>query len=35
MLSLAIIRPTGQTVSRGAHRPAELFEFTTRQPMVL
>jgi 8-oxo-dGTP diphosphatase len=35
MLSLGIIRPTGQTVSRGAHRPAELFEFTSRQPMVL
>ncbi len=35
MLSLGIIRPTGKTASRGAHRPAELFEFTSRQPMVL
>jgi ADP-ribose pyrophosphatase YjhB (NUDIX family) len=35
MLSLGIIRPTGLTVARGAHRPAELFEFTSRQPMVL
>jgi 8-oxo-dGTP diphosphatase len=35
MLSLGIIRPTGQTVARGAHRPAELFEFSSRQPMVL
>ncbi|HXH22970.1 MAG TPA: NUDIX domain-containing protein [Dehalococcoidia bacterium] len=35
MLSLGIIRPTGQTVARGAHRPAELFEFTSRKPMVL
>jgi 8-oxo-dGTP diphosphatase len=35
MLSLGIIRPTGQTRARGAHRPAELFEFTSRQPMVL
>jgi 8-oxo-dGTP diphosphatase len=35
MLSLGIIRPTGQTVSRGAHRPAELFEFTSRKPMEL
>ncbi len=35
MLSLGIIRPTGQTISRGAHRPAELFEFTSRQPQVL
>ena len=35
MLSLSIIRPTVRTVARGAHRPAELFEFTSRQPMVL
>jgi 8-oxo-dGTP diphosphatase len=35
MLSQGIIRPTGRTVSRGAHRPAELYEFTSRQPMVL
>lgn len=35
MLSQGIIRPTGKTVARGAHRPAELFEFTSRQPMVL
>ena len=35
MLSQGIIRPTGLTVARGAHRPAELFEFTSRQPMVL
>ena len=35
MLSQGIIRPTGRTVSRGAHRPAELYEFTSRQPMTL
>lgn len=35
MLSQGIIRPTGRTFSRGAHRPAELYEFTSRQPMVL
>jgi len=35
MLSMDIIRPTGKTVARGAHRPAELFEFTSRQPMEL
>jgi 8-oxo-dGTP diphosphatase len=35
MLSQGIIRPTGKTVARGAHRPAELFEFTSRQPLVL
>jgi hypothetical protein len=35
MLSQGLIRPTGRTASRGAHRPAELFEFTSRQPMTL
>ncbi|HLF76751.1 MAG TPA: NUDIX domain-containing protein [Dehalococcoidia bacterium] len=35
MLSQNIIRPTGKTVSRGAHRPAELYEFSSRQPMTL
>src|SRR5204862_3282052 len=32
MLSMDIIRPTGKTVARGAHRPPELFEFTSRVP---
>jgi 8-oxo-dGTP diphosphatase len=35
MLSQGIIRATGRTYSGGAHRPAELFEFTSRQPMTL
>jgi 8-oxo-dGTP diphosphatase len=35
MLSQEIIRSTGRHAVRGAHRPAELFEFTSRQPMVL
>jgi hypothetical protein len=35
MLSQGIIRPTGRTVAHGAHRPAELYEFTSRQPMTL
>ena len=35
MLTQEIIRPTGRTVARGAHRPAELYEFTSRQPMFL
>lgn len=35
MLTQGIIRPTGRTVARGAHRPAELYEFTSRQPMTL
>ena len=34
MLSQGIIRATGKTYSRGAHRPAELFEFSSRQPMA-
>ncbi len=35
MLSQGIIKPTGKTISRGAHRPAELYEFSSRQPMTL
>jgi 8-oxo-dGTP diphosphatase len=35
MLSQGIIRPTGRTVAGGAHRPAELYEFSSRQPMSL
>jgi 8-oxo-dGTP diphosphatase len=35
MLSQGIIKPTGRTFARGAHRPAELYEFSSRQPMVL
>ena len=35
MISQEIIRPLGRTVARGAHRPAELYEFSSRQPMVL
>lgn len=35
MLSQGIIKPTGRTIARGAHRPAELYEFTSRQPMTL
>jgi 8-oxo-dGTP diphosphatase len=35
IISQAIIKPTGRTLARGAHRPAELYEFTSRQPMEL
>ncbi len=35
MLSQGIIRPTGRTLARGAHRPAALYEFTSHQPMTL
>jgi 8-oxo-dGTP diphosphatase len=35
MVSQGLIKPTGRTFAGGAHRPAELFEFTSRQPMEL
>ena len=35
MISQGLIRPTGRTSTRSAHRPAELFEFSSRQPMTL
>jgi 8-oxo-dGTP diphosphatase len=34
MISQGLIRPTGRTAVSGAHRPAELFEFTSRKPMA-
>ena len=34
MLSLGILRPTGLRAREGAHRPAQLYEFTSRVPMV-
>lgn len=33
MLSLDIIKPTGGTRMEGAHRPAQLFTFTRREPI--
>lgn len=35
MLSLGIITPTGEKQVEGAHRPAELFAFTKREPVIL
>ncbi len=35
MLSLDIIAPTGKKLVEGAHRPAELFAFTKREPVIL
>ncbi len=35
MVGLAIVRETGETAKQGAHRPAMLYEFTSREPMVL
>jgi len=29
---LAVVRPTGQSAKPGAHRPAMLYEFTSREP---
>ncbi len=34
VVSLEIVRPTGQTAKQGAHRPAMLYEFTSREPMT-
>lgn len=35
VVSLGIVHETGQTSKLGAHRPAMLFEFTSRAPMTL
>lgn len=35
MLSLDIISPTGKKLVEGAHRPAELFAFTRREPVIV
>ena len=35
VVGLGIVRETGKTVSRGAHRPAMLYEYTSRAPMNL
>ncbi len=34
ILSLAIIAPTGRTLSEGRHRPAQLYAFRERRPVV-
>jgi 8-oxo-dGTP diphosphatase len=34
MLSLAIIEPTGRTATEGAHRPAQLYAFRERRPVI-
>ncbi len=34
ILSLGIIEPTGRTVADGAHRPAQLYAFRERRPVV-
>ncbi len=35
MLSLGILRATGKSAREGPHRPAQLYEFASRAPMVL
>jgi 8-oxo-dGTP diphosphatase len=35
ILGRDIVRPTGSTRSEGAHRPARLYAFTSRQPVIL
>jgi 8-oxo-dGTP diphosphatase len=35
MLSTGIIEPTSERPRRGAHRPAQLFRFVSREPVVL
>jgi 8-oxo-dGTP diphosphatase len=34
IMGLGIVRATGITTKQGAHRPAMLYEFTSREPMV-
>jgi len=34
VVGLDIVRETGQTMKQGAHRPAMLYEFTSRRPMT-
>ena len=34
MLSLGIIEPTGRTTVEGRHRPAQLYAFRERRPVV-
>jgi 8-oxo-dGTP diphosphatase len=35
MLSLGVIKATGGTRVEGAHRPAQLFTFTKREPVTI
>jgi hypothetical protein len=35
MLSTGIIEPTGEQRREGAHRPAHLYRFTSREPVFL
>jgi 8-oxo-dGTP diphosphatase len=35
MLSLGVIKPSGAKRMEGAHRPAELYTFVKREPVVI
>jgi hypothetical protein len=35
MLSLSVIKPAGGTRMEGAHRPAQLYAFTKREPVAV
>lgn len=35
MLSLGVIKPAGATRMEGAHRPAQLYTFTRREPVIV
>ena len=35
MLSAGLIEPTGETQRKGAHRPALLYQFTSREPVFI
>jgi 8-oxo-dGTP diphosphatase len=35
MLSLGIVEPTEERMAEGPHRPARLYAFSTREPMIL
>jgi hypothetical protein len=34
MLSLSIVEPTGRTATEGRHRPAQLYAFHERKPII-
>src|SRR5262244_2220600 len=35
ILSLGLVEPVGETAMRGAHRPAMLYRFTSREPKLV
>ena len=35
ILALGIVQPTEKTILFGAHRPAKLYTFSSRQPQII